>query len=175
MKCGDRTRCLDIWYAPALEMLAYFSFSSFLFPSLLSASFPFLPLIVSSPLFFPFSFSLFTYSFSFFPSSLSIPFSPLLSPFLFLISSSPSLSPSHSPPFIFHFPLLLLSSLPTSLLLSLSAKDEDFDSAGGLLGSSMKRVKNMAKAGHNRWMCYMILFIVAVFFVCYYIIKWRSN
>jgi len=103
--------------------------------------------------------------------------SPLFSlHFFFSFPPHPLLlfSPSHSP-FIFYFPFLLFSSLPTSLLLSLSAKDEDFDSAGGLLGSSIKRVKNMAKAGHNRWMCYMILFIVAVFFVCYYIIKWRSN
>ncbi|XP_065901903.1 BET1 homolog [Dysidea avara] len=53
--------------------------------------------------------------------------------------------------------------------------DSDFDNTGGLLGSSMKRVKNMAKAGHNRWMCYMILFIVLVFFIVYYIVKWRSN
>ncbi len=51
---------------------------------------------------------------------------------------------------------------------------EEFDNAGGLLGSSMKRLKNMANAGHNNWMCYLILFVVAVFFLCYAILKWRS-
>ena len=67
------------------------------------------------------------------------------------------------------FPLLPLPpSLPPFF------QDEEFDSAGGFLASSMQRVKNMGKQGHNRWMCYMLLFIVIVFFVCYYIIKWRN-
>ena len=53
-------------------------------------------------------------------------------------------------------------------------QDQNFDSAGGFLSGSMKRVKNMGKAGHNRWMCYMMIFIIIVFFVCYYIISWRN-
>ena len=53
-------------------------------------------------------------------------------------------------------------------------QDDEFDSAGGFLAGSMKRVRNMGKAGHNRWMCYMLLFIIFVFFFCYFIIKWRS-
>ena len=57
----------------------------------------------------------------------------------------------------------------------LQGMGEDFDSAGGLLGSSMKRLKSMANAGHNRWMLYMILFIVVVFFVFYYLIRWRTH
>lgn len=57
----------------------------------------------------------------------------------------------------------------------LGKMDEEFDSAGGLLASSMKRVKNMGKAGHNRWMCYMMIFIILVFFLCYYIISWRNS
>ena len=76
----------------------------------------------------------------------------------------------HSP-----LPAPFPTPIPPSLPPPPPDQDEDFDSAGGLLGSSMKRVKNMAKAGHNRWMCYLILFIVAVFFMCYYIIKWRSS
>ncbi|XP_064384261.1 BET1 homolog [Halichondria panicea] len=56
----------------------------------------------------------------------------------------------------------------------LGGMGEEFDSAGGLLGGSMKRLKGLANAGHNRWMCYIILFIVGVFFICYAVIKWRS-
>ena len=56
----------------------------------------------------------------------------------------------------------------------LGGMDEDFDTTGGLLGASMKRLKGLASAGHNRWMCYMILFIVGVFFLCYFLLKWRS-
>lgn len=51
---------------------------------------------------------------------------------------------------------------------------DDFEHTGGLLGSSMKRLKSMTNAGHNRWMLYMILFIIVVFFVLYYIIRWRT-
>ena len=58
--------------------------------------------------------------------------------------------------------------LPTYL------QSEDFEGTGGLLGSSFKRVKAMGAAGHNRWMCYMILFILFVFLVLYYAIRWRT-
>lgn len=51
----------------------------------------------------------------------------------------------------------------------------DFDTTGSLLGASMKRVKGMAASGHNRWMCYMVLFILLVFLLLYYIIKWRGS
>ena len=151
---------LLLFLSLSLPSLCFFSFP----PSycLLSPLLSFFFLTVYLPLLF---LSLLSF-YSFLPSSLSISFPHFLlsfsfpfplSSFHFSFPPSPSFFPPHLP------------------LLSLSAKDEDFDSAGGLLGSSMKRVKNMAKAGHNRWMCYMILFIVAVFFVCYYIIKWRSN
>ena len=145
------------------------SSSLHLFFSSPSASFPFFPLFVfplfTSPcLLPPVYFPLFTSPFSFCPS----PPLPLFSCLFSLSISSPPL-----PFLLLPFSLPSPPSLPSSF--SPFNKDEDFDSAGGLLGSSMKRVKNMAKAGHNRWMCYMILFIVAVFFVCYYIIKWRSS
>jgi blocked-early-in-transport protein 1 len=52
--------------------------------------------------------------------------------------------------------------------------NEDFDTTGSLLTGSLKRVKAMASAGHNRWMLYLILFVLLVFFICYYIIRWRS-
>ena len=56
----------------------------------------------------------------------------------------------------------------------LEGMGDDFEHTGGLLGSSMKRLKSMTNAGHNRWMLYMILFIIVVFFVLYYIIRWRT-
>ena len=58
---------------------------------------------------------------------------------------------------------------------TLSGQDTEFDGSGSLLSASMKRVKGLAQAGHNRWMCYMIIFILVVFFLVYYIIKWRSG
>ncbi|KAI8840870.1 hypothetical protein BC829DRAFT_402969 [Chytridium lagenaria] len=42
--------------------------------------------------------------------------------------------------------------------------EDDFHKTGGLLGSAMKRFTRMAKSQNGRWMWYLILFIVAVFF-----------
>jgi len=89
----------------------------------------------------------------------------------FLYSLSLLHFPGPSPPLSVLLLRFLSPPLPSSPFLPWSLpppldQDEDFDSAGGSLGSSMKRVKNMAKAGHNCWMCYLILFSVAVFFVC---------
>ena len=47
----------------------------------------------------------------------------------------------------------------------------DFDSASGLLGSTMKRLGLMSKAGHHNWMCYMLVFILFVVFIVYYLIR----
>ncbi|XP_065192655.1 BET1 homolog [Sycon ciliatum] len=47
----------------------------------------------------------------------------------------------------------------------------EFDNAGGLLGSTMKRLGLMSKAGHNNWMCYMIAFVLFVFFVTYFLVR----
>ncbi|KAL5480121.1 hypothetical protein EMCRGX_G023743 [Ephydatia muelleri] len=55
----------------------------------------------------------------------------------------------------------------------LGTMNSEFDDAGGLLSSSMKRVKAMSLAGHNRWMFMLILFILFVCFVLYYLIRWR--
>ncbi len=56
----------------------------------------------------------------------------------------------------------------------LNGMEENFGTAGGLLGSSLKRVRNMANAGHNRWILYMTVFVVVAVLVLYYIIKWRT-
>ena len=50
----------------------------------------------------------------------------------------------------------------------------EFESAGGLLGASLKRVQNMANAGHYRWILYMTLFVIVAVLVLYCIIKWRT-
>jgi blocked-early-in-transport protein 1 len=50
--------------------------------------------------------------------------------------------------------------------------DDEFDSSGGLLQSTMGRLTKMSKAGHHKLMWYLILFALFVFFVCYLSIKW---
>lgn len=50
--------------------------------------------------------------------------------------------------------------------------DDEFDSSGGLLQSTMARLTNISKAGHHKLMWYLILFALFVFFVCYLTIKW---
>ncbi|XP_062504681.1 BET1 homolog [Corticium candelabrum] len=47
----------------------------------------------------------------------------------------------------------------------------DFDKTEGLLSGTMRRVKEMGRWSHQSWMCYMILFVVAIFFVTYYLIR----
>lgn len=54
---------------------------------------------------------------------------------------------------------------------------DDFDTAGGFLGTSMKRLNNMVAAGssNRKMMCYMVIILVTVFFVFYYFVgKVRS-
>eukprot|EP00111_Clytia_hemisphaerica_P016630 TCONS_00049310-protein len=48
----------------------------------------------------------------------------------------------------------------------------DFDSAGGFLGSSMKRLNAMVASGssNRKLMCYMVFFLVLIFFICYYLV-----
>lgn len=57
----------------------------------------------------------------------------------------------------------------------LSEMDSDFDSTGGFLGSTMGRLTKMSKAGHNKFMCYLIIFALFVFFVLYYVIKYAKG
>lgn len=51
--------------------------------------------------------------------------------------------------------------------------DTEFDKGGGFLRSTMNRVTAMAKAGHNCYILYLLLFAMFVFFVCWLIIKTR--
>ncbi|XP_054715354.1 BET1 homolog [Uloborus diversus] len=55
----------------------------------------------------------------------------------------------------------------------LNAMDDDFDSSAGLLSSTMGRVVRLAKAGHNRYILYLLLFSFFVFLVIYIIVKIR--
>lgn len=49
----------------------------------------------------------------------------------------------------------------------------DFDSGGGILKSTMGRLVRMSRAGHNRYIFYLILFSFFVFFVIYILMKIR--
>ncbi|KFM68977.1 BET1-like protein, partial [Stegodyphus mimosarum] len=51
--------------------------------------------------------------------------------------------------------------------------DDDFDSTSGFLSSTMGRVVKLAKAGHNRYILYLLLFSFFVFGVIYVILKFQ--
>ncbi|KAM7122311.1 BET1 homolog isoform X2 [Mycteria americana] len=55
----------------------------------------------------------------------------------------------------------------------LSEMDNDFDSAGGLLGATMGRLRTLSRGSQTKLLCYMMLFALFVFFVIYWIIKLR--
>ncbi|XP_012560074.1 BET1-like protein isoform X1 [Hydra vulgaris] len=48
---------------------------------------------------------------------------------------------------------------------------EDFDSAGGFLGSTMKRLNTLvsSSSSNRKLMCYLIIILVGTFFVLYFI------
>ncbi|CAG0903028.1 unnamed protein product [Darwinula stevensoni] len=55
----------------------------------------------------------------------------------------------------------------------LSEMDDDFEKSHGILRKTMTRVVQMAKAGHNRYLLYLFLFSLFVFFVIWLLIKFR--
>ncbi|NP_001085146.1 Bet1 golgi vesicular membrane trafficking protein S homeolog [Xenopus laevis] len=55
----------------------------------------------------------------------------------------------------------------------LGEMDSDFDSTGGLLGSTMGRLKILSRGSQAKLLCYMMLFAFFVFFVIYWFIKLR--
>ncbi|KAL3842130.1 hypothetical protein ACJMK2_020178 [Sinanodonta woodiana] len=55
----------------------------------------------------------------------------------------------------------------------LGEMDTDFESTGGILQSTMGRLKAITRAGGYKLMWYMILFALFVFFVCWMIIRFR--
>ncbi|XP_077978150.1 BET1 homolog isoform X2 [Glandiceps talaboti] len=53
----------------------------------------------------------------------------------------------------------------------LGEMDDDFDKSHGSLRGAMSRLKRMAAAGHNRYICYLMLFALFVFLVIWYVVK----
>jgi len=53
-------------------------------------------------------------------------------------------------------------------------QDDDFDSTTGLLSGSLKRINFMVNSGrgNRKLMCYLILGLVALFFIMFYVISW---
>ncbi|XP_058055844.1 BET1 homolog [Anopheles bellator] len=51
--------------------------------------------------------------------------------------------------------------------------DEDMDRTGGFMSNTINRVVRLGKGSHRNYMCYMFLFVLAVFFVLYLILKLR--
>lgn len=57
--------------------------------------------------------------------------------------------------------------------LLLKDMDNTFDSTWGRLSSSMKRVQKLAMSGHNRYIFYLFMFSLFVFFIIYIMMKFR--
>ncbi|XP_073485691.1 BET1 homolog isoform X2 [Aquarana catesbeiana] len=55
----------------------------------------------------------------------------------------------------------------------LGEMDSDFDSTGGILGSTMGRLKALSRGSQTKLLCYMMLFALFVFFVIYWFVKLR--
>lgn len=51
--------------------------------------------------------------------------------------------------------------------------DDDMDRTGGFLSNTMARVVRLGKTGHQKYLCYMFLFVLAVFFLLYITLKFR--
>ncbi|GAB6022092.1 protein transport protein bet1 [Chamberlinius hualienensis] len=51
--------------------------------------------------------------------------------------------------------------------------DNDFDRTGGFLNATVDRVGRMLKAGYNRYIFYLILFSLFVFFCIWVIVRFR--
>lgn len=52
-----------------------------------------------------------------------------------------------------------------------SWQGNDFEGLGGLLGGSMRRLSKLTASGGSKVMCYLIGFVVSVFFVIWYLIR----
>ncbi|ETN64339.1 hypothetical protein AND_003927 [Anopheles darlingi] len=55
----------------------------------------------------------------------------------------------------------------------LRGMDEDMDRTGGFMSNTIGRVVRLGKGGHRNYMCYMFLFVLAVFFLLYIVLKLR--
>ncbi|XP_063042021.1 BET1 homolog [Engraulis encrasicolus] len=55
----------------------------------------------------------------------------------------------------------------------LTDMDSDFDSTGGLLGSTMGRLKLLSRGSQTKLFCYLLLFALFVFTILYWVIRLR--
>lgn len=55
----------------------------------------------------------------------------------------------------------------------LKGVDDDMDRTGGFLSNTMARVVRLGKGGHQKYMCYMILFVLVIFLLLYVTLKFR--
>ncbi|KAG8187895.1 hypothetical protein JTE90_001658 [Oedothorax gibbosus] len=55
----------------------------------------------------------------------------------------------------------------------LNEMDDDFDSSSGFLSTTIGRVVKLSKAGHNRYILYLLLFSLFVFVIIYFILKFQ--
>jgi len=53
----------------------------------------------------------------------------------------------------------------------LDGMSNDYEGAGGLLGATVDKLGKMLATGGSKHMCYIILFVMFVFFLLYYVIK----
>ncbi|CAG9864860.1 unnamed protein product [Phyllotreta striolata] len=51
--------------------------------------------------------------------------------------------------------------------------DDDLEKTGGFLGTTMNKVLRLSKGGHNYIIVYLFLFSIVVFFILYFVIKFR--
>lgn len=51
--------------------------------------------------------------------------------------------------------------------------DDDMERTGGFLSNTMARVVRLGKNGHQKYLCYMFLFVILVFFILYVTLKFR--
>eukprot|EP01122_Echinamoeba_exundans_P001696 TRINITY_DN11700_c0_g1_i1.p1 TRINITY_DN11700_c0_g1~~TRINITY_DN11700_c0_g1_i1.p1 ORF type:complete len:144 (-),score=20.90 TRINITY_DN11700_c0_g1_i1:55-486(-) len=49
------------------------------------------------------------------------------------------------------------------------------DNTGGLLAAAQKKLKEVSESGSNRLMCYLVLFVILVFFIIYGVISWSTG
>lgn len=53
----------------------------------------------------------------------------------------------------------------------LAGMDNDMDKVGGFLSQTMGRLKGISRHGYGKMYCYLFLFVMAVFFVMYWMIR----
>jgi blocked-early-in-transport protein 1 len=50
----------------------------------------------------------------------------------------------------------------------------DFSNTSNLLSGTVKKVQQMLASGGSKHMCHLVCFVVGVFFLLYFLMKWKS-